>query len=285
MNGIHVNSSAPFFARHPGQEYCIESFSLYCEVISALEWRKKNGDIFMIADSKAAGFYRKNGLSEVWNGISELIPDDLEGIDPLMFWAGGKLIALRDIPEKAALVDEDLIIWKTLELSEKAVTCAHREYLSPDIYPDPRVFGKPGKILVNKLDTSVLPCNTAFLYIPDDSFRIFYANQSLSFMKTCSAEKCDDRLCRMVFAEQRLLGMLCEHAGIALDTLMDMNKLCISQDDYTHMWGAKQAMRDDGIQRELFLERCRNRIRSDFPGYEYIIGAIDECTQKNKNDP
>lgn len=280
MNGIHVNSTAPFFARHPGSEYSIEDFGLYCEVISALQWRKMNGDIFMVADSRAAEYYRRIGIDKVWTGISELLPDKLDGIDPEMFWAAGKLFALRDIPENAALVDEDLIVWKTLELSDTAVTCAHREYISENIYPDPYVFGVSCSGLMDRLDKTALPCNTAFLYIPDSSFRLFYANQSIAFMKECSVHKCDDRLCRMVFAEQRLLGMLCALTGTQVETLMDMNRLFIAQEDYTHLWGAKQVMRDDPEKRKGFLERCRRRIRNDFPEFEYVIGAIDECTKK-----
>ena len=99
-------------------------------------------------------------------------------------------------------------------------------------------------------------------------------------MKECSANRNDDRLCRMVFAEQRLLGMLCALTGTPVETLMDMNRLFIAQDDYTHLWGAKQAMRDDPEKRKGFLERCRRRIRNDFPEFEYVIGAIDEYTKK-----
>ena len=283
MNGIHVNSTAPFFSRHPDTEYSIEDFALYCEVISALEWRKMNGDIFMITDSIAAEYYRKLGIEKVWTSLSELIPTDVEGIDPEMFWAAGKLIALRDIPENAALVDEDLIIWKSLELSDKAVTCAHREYISENIYPDPECFKVTKFSLMERLDKSALPCNTAFLYIPDSSFRLFYANQAIAFMKECSENKCGDRLCRMVFAEQRLLGMLCALTGTPVDTLMDMNRLFIAQEDYTHLWGAKQAMRDNEEQRKGFLERCRRRIRNDFPEYGYVIEAIDEGTKKARD--
>lgn len=275
MNGIHVNSSAPFFARRTGAEFSIEKFNLYCEVISALQWRKMNGDIFMITDRTAGAFYRKCGIEKVWNGISESIPQDIEGIDPLMFWAAGKLIALRDIPDNAALVDEDLVIWKTLALSDTAVTVAHREYLSPEIYPDPSLFGVSGFPLLDRLDKSVLPCNTAFLYIPDASFRVFYASQAIAFMKAASVNRCDDRLCRMVFAEQRLLAMLCGLTDTPIETLMDMNRLFVAQDDYTHLWGAKQAMRDNEDYRNGFVERCRNRIRTDFPEYTYVIEAID----------
>lgn len=278
MNGIHVNSTAPYFARHSGAEYTIEKFSLYCTVISALQWRRQNGAVFMVTDRIAAEFYRKNGLDKVWDGISELIPDDLEGIDPEMFWAAGKLIALRDIPENAALVDEDLIVWNKLALSETAVTAMHRENISPDIYPDPHIFGASDFPLLDRLDMSVLPCNTAFLYIPDNSFRLFYANQSIAFMKSASRNKCSDRLCRMVFAEQRLLAMLCEMTDTKIDTLLDMNKLFILQENYTHLWGAKQAMRDNEALRNGFIERCRKRIESDFPEYQYISEAIEKCT-------
>lgn len=279
MNGIHVNSTAPFFVRHPGAEYTIEKFSLYCTVISALQWRRMNGDIFMVTDSIAAEFYRKLGIEKVWNSVLELIPADIEGIDPEMFWAAGKLIALRDIPENAALVDEDLIVWKKLELSDTAVTAAHREYISRDIYPDPELFGVTDFTLLGRLNKEVLPCNTAFLYIPDDSFRRFYASHSISFMKSASKNKCGDRLCRMVFAEQRLLAMLCDMTGTEIDTLMDMNRLFIAQEDYTHLWGAKQAMRDNAELREGFVGRCRNRIRNDFPEYYYVIDAIESCPE------
>ena len=280
MNAIHVNSTAPFFVRHPGAEYAVEDFGLYCEVISALQWRKMNGDIYMVTDSIAADYYRRLGIDKVWNGISEILPADCEGIDPEMFWAAGKLLALRDIPENAALVDEDLIVWNTLSLSDTAVTCAHREYISPDIYPDPHLFGVRGFSLLDRLDLSVLPCNTAFLYIPDSSLRLFYANQSIAFMKECSAEKSGDRLCRMVFAEQRLLAMLCEMTGTPIESLLDMDKLFIAQDGFTHLWGAKQAMRDNDDLRNGFLERCRRRIRNNFPEYGYVIEAIDNTQKK-----
>ncbi len=273
MKAIHVNSTAPFFFKNPGKPYKIEDFNLYNTVISALQWRKVNGEIFMVTDKIAADYYRKLGIHKVWNGIYELIPENIEGINPDMFWAAGKLIALRDFPDTVALVDEDFIVWKKLELPDDMVTVAHRENLSPDIYPDPDLFNVSDFSILEKLDKSVLPCNTAFLYIPDKSFREFYTSLSISFMK--SAECCGDRLCHMVFAEQRLLGMLCSYSNIEVNTLLDKDRLFIAQEDYTHLWGAKQAMRDNSEYRKDFLDRCRRRILNDFPDYAYVIEAID----------
>lgn len=272
MNAIHVNSTKPFFIKHKNGDYFIEDFTLYNTVISALMWRKLNGDIFMCTDSLGASYYKKLGLEKVWNGVLDVIPMDMEGINPEMFWAGGKLLAMREMKGDYALVDEDFIVWKTLTLSKTAVTVAHREDLMPDVYPDPDLFGADFPLL-KRLSKSVLPCNTAFLYIPDESFRNFYLSQSIGFMK--SSESCSDYLCHMVFAEQRLLAMLCDYSGIEIETLLDKDRLFVAQDDYTHLWGAKQVLRDNDDYREKFLERCRNRIRTDFPEYEYVIEAID----------
>lgn len=272
MNAIHVNSTLPYLEKHRDGIYSIESFSLYTTVLSALEWRKNNGEIRMCTDKIGAEFYRKIGIDRVWNEICTVIPADMEGIDPTMFWAAGKLLALREMRGKYALVDEDFVVWKRLVLSERAVTAAHREDISPDIYPEPSEFGVDFPLL-EKLDREILPCNTAFLYIPDESFRDFYANQSIAFMK--SAERCGDYLCRMVFAEQRLLAMLCGYCGVEVETLLDKDRLFVAQEDFTHLWGAKQAMRDNKREREEFLENCRRRIYDDFPEYRYVIKKID----------
>ncbi len=272
MNAIHVNSTKPFFVKHKDGDYFIEDFTLYNTVISALMWRKLNGDIFMCTDRRGASYYKGLGLEKVWNAVLDVIPEDMEGINPEMFWAAGKLLAMRETKGDYALLDEDFIVWKKLSLSKTAVTAAHREDLMPDVYPDPDCFGADFPLL-KRLDRSALPCNTAFLYIPDEAFRNFYVSQSIAFMK--SSKPCGDYLCHMVFAEQRLLAMLCGLSGVGIETLLDKDKLFVAQDDYTHLWGAKQVLRDKPDYRADFLERCRKRIRNDFPEYEYVIEAID----------
>ncbi|MCM1333660.1 MAG: hypothetical protein NC084_07510 [Bacteroides sp.] len=275
MDAIHVNATMPFFSKRRDGIYSIEKFGLYTAVLSALAWRRRNGRIFLCTDRVGAAYYRRLGIERVWDEIRDVIPTDQEGIDPEMFWAAGKLIALRETAGDYALVDEDFIVWKKLELSKTAVTAAHREAITPEIYPDPRGFGADFPLL-ERLDPTVLPCNTAFLYIPDESFRRFYASQSIAFMK--SAPKSGDPLCPMVFAEQRLLSMLCAMTKTPIETLLDYERLFVAQDDYTHLWGAKQAMRDDPARREAFLTRCRKRIESDFPEYRDVIERIEAGT-------
>ncbi len=269
MNAIHIISTAPFFAKKSGA-FSVEDFDLYCTVLSVLNWRRHNGKIALYTDTRGAEYYKKIGLCDIWDEVRVCIPDDMEGVNPQMFWAGGKLFALREAAAPCVMIDTDFIVWKKLDFSSEIIA-AHREELFPDIYPPLQYFRLNNHILLD-FNESVLPLNTAFLYLPDDSFRQFYVSQAIAFMK--SAVSCADRLCYMVFAEQRMAAMCAEYTGTAVKTLLDKDNLFFPQDSFTHLWGAKQAMRDDPTQRTIFCKNCADRIRKDFPEYSYTIDII-----------
>lgn len=273
MNAIHTISTAPFFAKHKDGAYSMEKFDLYNAVLSALQWRRLNGEIKLVTDRAGAEYIRAIGLEGVWNGVREDIPGDLEGIDPRMFWAAGKLFALRETPAPAAMIDTDFIVWKKLSLNR--LTAAHEENLNPSVYPPEEYFRFSKRPHISGLDWSALPLNTAFLYLPDEDFKQYYVAQSLAFMK--SAATTDDYLCYMVFAEQRLLAMCAKSLGVEYGVLMDKDGLFFPQDDFTHLWGAKQALRDSPAENDEFLRRARERIRRDFPEYEYVYELIEKA--------
>lgn len=273
MLAFHSTSSAPFFAKSKQKHFKIERFDLYCTVLSALLWRKYNGKIIMLADSNAYFFYKSLGLEKVWDELKQEIPDDLESINPVMFWAAGKLLSLRSIKAPCVMLDTDFLVWKKLELG-KTITAAHREDLSPNVYPPVSYFDmKPGYGFKNEFNESVLPLNTAFLYIPDESFKQFYISRAIEFMK--SARNSADYLCYMVFAEQRLLAMCADYLKQPVSVLLDKDLLFYEQDSFTHLWGAKQVMRESGKEQELFCRRCADRILNDFPEYKYAIEIIE----------
>lgn len=272
VNAIHIVSTAPFFARG-GKEYSVEDFDLYCTALSALNWRKYNGKISLYADKRAAEYYERTGFSALWDEVSVCLPDDLDGIDPEMFWAGGKLLALAKAPAPVVMLDTDFIVWKPLPFGEEIIA-AHREELMPHVYPPLKYFRARGHIIPD-FSESVLPLNTAFLYLPDGDFKEFYTSQAIAFMK--SAEKASDPLCYMVFAEQRMLAMCADYLGAPVKTLLDKDALFFPQDSFTHLWGAKQAMRDDPKLRAEFLANCRRRLCADFPEYAYFCDIIDKA--------
>lgn len=274
MNAVHIASFAPAAAKGRPKP-AVEDFDLYCAALSALQWRKNGGRITLCADKTFAEYYRAIGFVAVWNDIEINVPDDLEGIDPLMFWAGAKLLALRAVNAPVVMIDTDFIAWKN-PVFGKALIAAHREDISDGIYPPLSFFRTRGAILPD-FSESVLPLNTAFLYVPDNDFKEFYTSQAIAFMK--SAEKCDDYLKYMVFAEQRLAAMCAEYTGTPVETLLDKDNLFRPQSDYTHLWGAKQAMRDHPELRADFIAKCRARLLSDFPEYSYLADIIDSVNK------
>ena len=274
MNAIHINSTAPFFAKHKDGAYFIDKFDLYNSVLSALQWRKVNGKISYVTDKTGKEYMEKLGIEKVWDSVEAILPDDFEGINPKMFWAAGKLLALREVSAPVAMIDTDFIVWNKLELKD-SVVAAHEENLAPDVYPPRDYFRMKMPVALEQFDWNVLPLNTAFLYLPDEDFKQYYVNRSIAFMK--SAEDCDDFLCYMVFAEQRLLSMCAKQLGISVKTLMNKDELFFPQDDFTHLWGAKQVLRSDLGARADFNRRARERIEKYFPDYIDIIAKIERA--------
>ena len=270
MNAIHIASFAPAAAKGKSVPD-VEDFDLYCTVFSALQWRKNGGKITMCCDRAFADYYRRIGFEGVWDSISVCVPDDLEGIDPLMFWAGAKLLALRQVSAPVVMIDTDFVAWKNPEFGSEIIA-AHRENISDGIYP-PLSFFRTREHILPDFSEDVLPLNTAFLYVPDNDFKEFYTSQAIAFMK--SAVKCDDYLKYMVFAEQRIAAMCAEYTGTPVKTLLDKDDLFRPQSDFTHLWGAKQAMRDHPELRDDFIEKCRARLFGDFGEYAYIAGIIE----------
>ena len=280
MRAFHIFSSAPFFAKNKGRELTIDKTEIYCTVLSALSWREKNGSIIMITDKKGEQLFRNIGIADIWDDIDSSLEMDSEEIDPVMFWAGGKLIALQKYPAPCVMIDTDFIVWDKLQFDNKLIA-AHEEYLNPSVYPDINTFDMDNYTFPDGLDYSLPALNTAFLYMPDEDFKQYYTAQAITFMKR--AKKGGDYLTYMVFAEQRLLPMLCKKCGIEYKTLLDKDELFLPQNSYTHLWGAKQAMRDDKEQYDRFIASCIRRIEKSYPEYSYISQRIESFYGENSN--
>lgn len=280
MRAFHIFSSAPFFAKNKGRELTIDKTEIYCTVLSALSWREKNGSIIMITDKKGEQLFRNIGITDIWDDIDGSLEMDSEEIDPVMFWAGGKLIALQKYPAPCVMIDTDFIVWDKLQFDNKLIA-AHEEYLNPSVYPDINTFDMDNYTFPDGLDYSLPALNTAFLYMPDEDFKQYYTAQAITFMKR--AKKGGDYLTYMVFAEQRLLPMLCKKCGIEYKTLLDKDELFLPQNSYTHLWGAKQAMRDDKEQYDRFIASCIRRIEKSYPEYSYISQRIESFYGENSN--
>jgi hypothetical protein len=277
MNAFHSNWTKPFFFRNQGGSYFIEDYDLLTAVISALEWRRHNGKIKMITDKVGAEYYHKLGLEHIWDmGITvSLDAIDCKAIFPLSLWAAGKIFALEQQPAPCVMLDTDFIVWKSIaaDIDSEKLAVVHREGLNDEIYPEKAFFNMDENYrFPEEWDWTVLPCNTALLYIADEQFKEYYTSQSIRFMRNLRETK--NITAEMVFAEQRLLSMCAAARGIKIKTLLDIDNLK-TQNVFTHIWGLKRELLKYPEKRREFCVNCVKRIIYDFPKEETVLEKIE----------
>ncbi len=263
MKAFHTIWTEPVASKHGS--FCMNDYDILVMMISALSWRKHNGQIDLFADSQAVNYLERVRLQSLWDNIKPLSVS--KSIKPEQFWAAGKIVALSALRSPAVSLDMDLIVWKNIdaELKKKDISVVHREKLN-DVYPNKSFFKmKNGYMFNENWSWRVLPCNTALLYIKENSFRQYYTSSALKFMR----QRCSDNMDQvysMVFAEQRLLSMCAAEKGKQINALLNVDDLN-NQDTFTHIWGYKRTLQSDADERKQFCKRCLNRIEKDFPEY------------------
>lgn len=279
IEAFHSNWTAPFFEFNSHNEYYIEDFEILTTIISALKWREKNGAIRMITDEVGAEYYKNLGIDSIWDlGIDLSLNNIKDDIDRSLFWAAGKIYALKTQKEPCVMIDTDFIVWESIEeiLKNQKICTIHKEKITNEVYPDKYFFEmKDGYIFDKDWDWSVLPSNTAFTYIADEKFKEYYTKCAIDFMENLIGGK--DRIVNMVFAEQRLLSMCANKMDIPIKEIMSLEDLFGNkQKIFTHTWGYKDSMKRNYIKRKDFCIRCIKRIINDYPEYEGILANIKE---------
>lgn len=272
MDAIHINWTKPF-TNKTHRPYETEDFETLTTVLSALKWREKNGKITMVTDTNGAEYYKKSGLDVIWDNIDVALDDVSVNAD--VFWAAGKLFALAKQSAPVAMIDTDFIMWETVDENDlEDVTVVHFEDLYPHIYPPFEYFEHTDFEFDADFDRTVKACNTAFCVITDNELLKYYTDTAINFMRKTT--ETNDRLKYMVFAEQRLLPICAKKLGKSVKAFSDMPSLFQGNDTrFTHTWGMKQQMRDNGALRYDFCKRCIRRILDDYPHMESVLKNIE----------
>ena len=282
IRAFHTNWTKPYFARQGSlcTAYTIDAAELLTTALSALMWQRENGSISMLCDQIAAEYYRSRGLDFLWNGGIHAVLDEMPpAIDPICFWAAGKLYALRTFGTPCVMLDTDFIVWHNVSarLAPHKLAVIHRENIMPDIYPDADTLHTHRPFDFTIFDWTVLPTNTALSWFADAAFTNTYTQTALDFM--CAASPADHHLTYMVFAEQRLLPMLAKQHGLSICSLMELPELFSSgQDWFTHIWGFKQQMHQSKHLYHEFCTRCAKRLQNTFPSAAQILCQLSELS-------
>lgn len=279
MRAFHSTWTRPFFARNPGAAFAVEPFELLTTALSALEWRSLGGTICMVTDGAGAAYYHANGLELLWDGGMRVELDQIPPeINPCVYWAAGKLFALRRMELPCVMLDTDFIVWKDISHLLEGYDCAaiHREDLVDSIYPPLDAFSFDDGLDLSGLDWTVRPLNTALSYFADPALRDRYCEKAIQIMLHSPGAR--DALIYMVFAEQRLLAMLAKDYRVR--ALSDIEALFTSgQQFFTHIWGFKQQMRDDPQAYEAFCRKCAARLLRDHPQEAEALRRIPSLSQ------
>ena len=272
MLAFHSLWTAP--VRAAGRVPTIPDYELVTMILSALQWRRWNGKIRMMTDSEGMRLLEDAGLCELWNEGPEPILDAIpREIDPRLFWAAGKLAALRAMRFPCVMLDTDLIVWEPLKdrINGSSALAAHWEPLNPAVYPPPEKFFRlaPGYSFPNDWDFTMPAANTAFLYLADSGFAEKYTDAAFSFMRALQNRNADPTVA-MCFAEQRILPMCAAASGIPLRCLLDVQAL-EQQSLITHLWGHKRVLAASREQREAYCLLCLRRILTEFPAWADVL--------------
>lgn len=264
MQAFHSFWSLPNAIRSGGR-ISFPDFELLTAILSALTWQRNNGPIRMITDTPGADFFRSIGLGGLWNQIDTSLDHVDPDVDPFMFWAGGKLYALKSMPTPCVMLDTDLIIWKELpHLDNWEVVAAHPEGLNPQVYPDKSIFHlKDGYAFPDDWDFGLAAANTAFLFLKNADFRDYYVDSAITFFKNIHMDGLNP-VTAMCFAEQRVLPMCAKARQQTMTYLMNLQD-ALNQDLATHTWGFKTVLRTDPAANHEFCMRLVRRIMTDFP--------------------
>ncbi len=237
----------------------IEEFEFLTMVLSALKWRQKNGEIFLVTDSLGEKFIKSRGAESCWNGIITVLDNIPDSISPQTYWAAGKIFALDSFSAPVVSIDNDFIVWESLALenSRSKLSVIHTEELNPFVYPNKDFLKEFDK----GYDWMVKPANAAFVYYGDENLKETYRELSIEVMTTL---KSDDTLIPMVFAEQRLLSMVANKMGVRLDTFSSLENLQKHDRRFTHLWGYKEKLKNNPPMKEEFTKRLQNKIKTEF---------------------
>lgn len=274
MEAIHSTWTKPRI--YSAGDFFIEDFDILTTILSALKWREKNGTIKMITDSTGLKFYESRGMCGLWDSIETTLDEIPDSVNPEIFWAAGKLYALKSQNAPAAVLDTDFIVWDRIAFDSLGdLTVIHKEEINNDVYPDIHHFKmKYGYIFHPDLDWREKPSNCAFYVIKNNALKEDYINEALQFIDNTAS---GDTLTYMVFAEQRLLSMTAKRMGIEIKEFSNLERLFNDGEKYfTHTWGMKQQMRDMPELRYDFCKRCAERIKKDFPFFIENMERIEE---------
>ena len=257
LPGYHALATAPYFRRR-GDGVCeLSELVLLTAELSARLWRRFNGPIRLLTDPAGCEYVRRTPLADAYDEILPVLDPRCCGIDPLKYWAAGKIAALAGLSVPCSLLDMDMLIWRPLSLAGEKLVCACVEFTDETVYPPLSYFRTTGDYAFPPAwSEEAAPLNTAFVYIGDRELKDEYTREAFRFMLAEKETPGYWSVC-ITFAEQRILGMCAEARGIYAKLLTGMEP---EDGIMTHIWGGKTKLESDREYGDFYRDLCLEKL-------------------------
>lgn len=257
----HVLFTEPKMRRlHDSEKFYLSESEMLTAQLSALLWKRFNGPITMLTDDIGYEYLQGTELFECYDAVLPILDRRNYGINPRKYWASGKIQALDLLKETGVILDMDMLVWKTLDLTDADLIVSHIEHLNERIYPDFSYFIVASDYRFPELwSQQTEPLNTSFLFIRDLEFQKYYTKESIRFMQNEFDTPDTGELC-MVFAEQRIIAMCAEEKSIRVKLLLDYDNLDKGNEMITHIWSSKYILEVNPYFKSKYIELCKNKI-------------------------
>ena len=212
---------------------------------------------------------------QLWDEVN-ILPKN-KFIDKSVFWSSSKIEVLSRVNEPVIIVDNDFIVYKSLDkFIGNEIVGAHDED-GYDYYPNNSdLYIKQVKHIINRPNLKAI--NVSFLYLPDPKFTNYYAKTSLELMEFFTKIKAPNSK-YLIYAEQLLLVHLIITNNVSYNTLMKDKWLCSesyyipgdkgyltkeqSNMHFRHYWMDKPKIKssEDGFSYEKEIKELENAIK------------------------
>jgi hypothetical protein len=240
----------------PNANFHLDDFEVLTLITSALAWKANNGPIWLYTDHLGAAWVYSNGLGWLYDRVVATLDDIPCEIDAKLFWAAGKLYAYQQAPVGSVSIDYDAIVWQRLpHYWDHDIVALHPEPTSWGGYKRGPIQAVYGEEVLNWRTDSL---NASILIFNDEALKDAYTTDAIRFMLECS--KTGKRstayenlfgpgsityIEEMIFAEQRLLVMLCikMNKSLGFITGFDLQlEHAVRNNLVTHLWNSKRGL-------------------------------------------
>jgi len=260
-----------YTTRSVDKKYFMKDFELLTLVASALFYKKFSGKIDLYTDDTGYEYFKEQKILDFYDDVN---------VD-----------VLKSQVKPFLSLDTDAIIYDNVEKyidKKDPLVGFHYEMFGNQFYPSRSGIRTSDKYEWDEnLNWELFPVNVAITYFGDDIIRHYYTSECLRFMKENSdyIKKDYSVKSRMLFAEQRLLPMMCDKFGKEYKTILEgiwnpdlgiwmhtrhsrVKKLWGTI--FTHLWSEKVILRKNKFKE---IDYCKNMITTirnlDFDGKMY----------------